>query len=714
VSVRQASRFGGVRGRTVPWILVPASYIAAGKLGLALAFVHTSATAVWPPTGIALAAFLLFGRRLWPAILAAAFVVNYTTAGSVLTCLGIAAGNTLEGVLGSWLVDRWAGGRNAFERPRSVFRFALAAGLAASVSATLGVASLLLGGLAAWDGARFVWWTWWLGDVGGALILAPLLILWAIDPRPALEPGRRREQLAAVAATVLTGAAIFGGLLPVRGYPVEFVALPPLLWASFRFAPREAASATALMSAIAVFGALQGYGPFVRRSPNETLLLLQAFMASVGVTNLAVAAAVALRRAAEAQASRLAAIVATSDDAIVGKTLDGVIVSWNHGAERLYGYAAAEVIGRRISMLVPPDLPDETPELIARIRAGGRVAHYETVRVARDGRRLAISLSISPVVDARGAVVGASSIARDVGETKRAEQRLRASEAHYRLLFERNLAGVYRATPEGRLLECNDAFARILGYATREEAAARHFDEFVEPEEWRRLLSELRAQGSLRNLELRLRRKDGSTAWALGSQALLREGSGAEFVEGALVEITERKLAEQQVEYRAHHDPLTGLPNRLYLKERAGIGLARARREGDRMAWMFLDLDDFKAVNDSLGHAAGDLLLREAATRLRACLREGDWVARVGGDEFVVLLPSVRSAGDAERIARKLIRVFDDPFEVGGRAWKLGVSVGIALYPDHGDAEDELVRKADAAMYRAKQAGRGGYRFFEE
>ena len=161
--MRQAGQVDGVHRRVVSWVLVLAMYVGAGKLGLALAFVHSSATAVWPPTGIALAAFLLLGRRLWPAILAAAFVVNFTTAGSALTCLGIAAGNTLEGVLGSWLIDRWAGGRTAFERPRTVFAFALFAGLAATVSATLGVTSLWLGGLAAWRDAGFVWWTWWLG-----------------------------------------------------------------------------------------------------------------------------------------------------------------------------------------------------------------------------------------------------------------------------------------------------------------------------------------------------------------------------------------------------------------------------------------------------------------------------------------------------------------------------------------------------------------------
>jgi diguanylate cyclase (GGDEF)-like protein/PAS domain S-box-containing protein len=294
------------------------------------------------------------------------------------------------------------------------------------------------------------------------------------------------------------------------------------------------------------------------------------------------------------------------------------------------------------------------------------------------------------------------------------EQMLRSSEASYRLLFERNLAGVFRATPEGRLLECNDAFSRMLGYAAREEAIAHGWDEFIGAEERARLLSELRSKRSLQSVELQLRRRDGSTAWGLCSQALLSEESGAEFVEGTLVDITERKLAEQQVAFRAHHDPLTGLPNRAYLEDRARLDIAQARRNGHHMALMFLDLDDFKAVNDALGHAGGDQVLQQAAGRLRECVREGDSVARVGGDEFVVLLPWIRTRKDAAGIARKLIRVLDAPFALAGRRLKVGASVGIALFPDHGSDANELLRMADAAMYRAKQSGRGGFRFCDE
>ncbi|HKM90233.1 MAG TPA: MASE1 domain-containing protein, partial [Candidatus Acidoferrales bacterium] len=148
-----------------------AAYVVAGKLSLRLAFLHPSASVVWPPTGIALAALLVLGLRFWPAILAAAFVVSITTAGSAATSLGIAVGNTLEAVAGCWLVNRWAGGRAAFDTPRNVFRFAALAGLlSTAISATLGVTSLSLGGYAAWPEYASIWFTWWLGDATGALV----------------------------------------------------------------------------------------------------------------------------------------------------------------------------------------------------------------------------------------------------------------------------------------------------------------------------------------------------------------------------------------------------------------------------------------------------------------------------------------------------------------------------------------------------------------
>jgi diguanylate cyclase (GGDEF)-like protein len=286
-----------------------AVYFAAAKLGLSLAFVNPSATAVWPPTGIALAAFLIFGTRVWPAIFAGAFFANLTTAGSVLTSFGIAGGNTLEGLLGAYLVQRFAAGRQAFARPRNAFRFAvLAAGGSPVVSATFGVTSLVLGGFAQLADVARIWVTWWLGDGAGALVVAPVVLLWTENPR--VQWGRRQalEAVALLVSLVLVAELVFGGRFPAatKNYPLEFLCIPLLLWAAFRFGARETATAVLLLSVMAIRGTLQGLGPFARATQNESLLLLQAFIALIAVTKLIVAAVVAERRRMEGHLRDLA------------------------------------------------------------------------------------------------------------------------------------------------------------------------------------------------------------------------------------------------------------------------------------------------------------------------------------------------------------------------------------------------------------------------
>ncbi|HJS56506.1 MAG TPA: MASE1 domain-containing protein, partial [Vicinamibacteria bacterium] len=283
-------------------------YFIAGKLGLRLAFFHPSATPVWPPTGISLAAFLILGSKVWPAIFAGAFLVNVTTLGTVATSVGIAAGNTLEGLAGAYLVNRWAGGRQAFERPRDVLKFAvLAAGLSTTLSATFGVASLHLGGLARAEEYASIWLTWWLGDATGDLVFAPVILLWSANPRIKRRAKGALDAAALFGGLVLVSHVVFGVVSPlaVGNLPLEFLCIPMLLWAPFRFGPRESSIAVLLLSWIAVHGTLRGFGPFARDSLNESLLLLQAFLGVASVMSLSVASVVLQRRRVEARLREL-------------------------------------------------------------------------------------------------------------------------------------------------------------------------------------------------------------------------------------------------------------------------------------------------------------------------------------------------------------------------------------------------------------------------
>lgn len=311
--------------------ILAAVYFVAGKLGLSMAFVHPSSTAVWPPTGIALAAFLIFGYRVWPGIFLGAFLVNITTAGSVLACLGVATGNTLEGVLGAYLVSRFANGRNAFERGSRTFTFAILAGMVSTtVAATFGVTSLSLGGFARWADYGGIWVTWWLGDGVGAVVLTPLLILWISDKRIRWNWAQLAELLGLVAGLILIGQIVFWGLLfsGPKNYPLEYLCVPFLIWAALRFGQREAATATLVLSSIAIWGTLHGMGPFAVGSRNVSLLLLQAFMGIVAVMTLALAAMSAERKSAEEQVRNLAVtdpLTGLANYRMLVDTLDGEI-----------------------------------------------------------------------------------------------------------------------------------------------------------------------------------------------------------------------------------------------------------------------------------------------------------------------------------------------------------------------------------------------------
>jgi diguanylate cyclase (GGDEF)-like protein len=284
-------------------------YFVAGKLGLQLAYVHASATAVWPCTGIAIAALLVFGYWVWPGILIGAFVVNLTTAGSVETSVGIAIGNTLEGLAGCYLVSRFAGGKEAFARAQDIFKFALLAGMVAtSVSATIGVVTLAAAGFADWAAFGSMWCTWWLGDAVGAVTVTPLLLLWWENPRLRWT----RQQITELAFLFLglfaTGWVVFGKPFhsELKNYPLEYLCIPFLIWAAFRFGRRKAATALCVLSMIAVWGTLHGYGPFARESQNASLLLMQAFMGIMAVTTLALAAEVTEHKRAEERVRNLA------------------------------------------------------------------------------------------------------------------------------------------------------------------------------------------------------------------------------------------------------------------------------------------------------------------------------------------------------------------------------------------------------------------------
>lgn len=286
-------------------------YFLAAKFGLAFATVHPSATLVWFPTGIAIAAFLFYSRALWPGVFFGAFLANITTEGTIFTSLGIAFGNTMEGLFAAIFAKRFADGRDFFREPQSIFRYTLLAGIFSTmISASVGTGSLLLGGFLEPVDLPLVWATWWLGDIGGALIVAPLLLIWSA---PAIRneedlsqfpwPLRRVfEAFLMFISVALSGAVVFGDMLPFAGkpFPFSFLAVSILMWPAFRFGVRESIIAALLLSVSASWGAIEAnHLENPENTRNGTLLMLQFFFSFSAVGALLVASTVERRKSAE-------------------------------------------------------------------------------------------------------------------------------------------------------------------------------------------------------------------------------------------------------------------------------------------------------------------------------------------------------------------------------------------------------------------------------
>ena len=395
-------------------------YFIAGKFGLMLASLHVSASPVWPPAGIALGALLLLGYRAWPAIFIGAFFVNVTTAGNVATSLAIASGNTLEALCGAWLVNRFAGGTTVFDRPQGVFKFALTAAVSTIIGPAFGVTSLALAGFADWANYGPIWLTWWLGDATGDLLIAPLIILWSI---PSKRRWNRREAVEVGILLLLLfvlSEAVFGGWLTIsaKNYPITFICGPIVIWTAFRFTQRETASGIFILSAIAIWGTLHGFGPFLSETENQSLLVLQSWTAVLTITAMALSAGMAERRRAEEALQQQNAAVETAN-----RTKDHFLAMLSHELRT----PLTPVISALEALETEPAQTREVKSALAMIR---RNVELETqliddlldfTRIAKDK----LQLRFAPV-DAHVAI-------SDVVEMCRAEAESRNLQVHLNL-----------------------------------------------------------------------------------------------------------------------------------------------------------------------------------------------------------------------------------------------------------------------------------------
>lgn len=369
----------------------------------------------------------------------------------------------------------------------------------------------------------------------------------------------------------------------------------------------------------------------------------------------------------------------------------------------------------------PPELVPSTHQranqaMIERVMSGKKVV-FETRRIDGQGRVRDILASMAPYVTSDGEIAGRMEILRDITEAKSAERRIRQAEQTYRTIFENAMEGIYQALPDGTFIKANRALASMLGFVTAEElirsVGGLGVSLFADRRDLDAFLHGLRTDGCVDGLDTQLLKSNGEVIWgSMSARAIMDDEGNIQRFDGLVRDVTERKRKEMEMRRKATRDELTGLPNRFLFRHSLDKMLAQASRAEVMFSLLYLDLDWFKEVNDTHGHHVGDMLLKAVAERLQSRLRETDVAARVGGDEFVLLLWNIKSPEDVGIYARKLIKSMGEPFPFdvkGGIECRIGASVGGAVYPVHGTTAEELLKRSDEAMYTVKKKGKNEF-----
>ncbi len=546
--------------------IVFVAYFAAGRLGQATTSIRSSNLGpVWPAYGIALAALLLYGYRVWVGIAAAAFLVAFLSPVPHLAAAGQAAGATLAALIGAFLLCRIAKFDSSLSRLRDALALIVLGALgSAMVSATIGVSVLYATHVQAYTGIGSAWLIYWLGDSTGVLLVTPLVLT-----APNLLRIRGRVRIAELAALLLlltlVCIIVVGDLplIPVKLHFLAFAVLPFVIWAAIRFGVSGAALSTLIVAAIATVTTALGSGPFAQNTSFTNAVLLDVFFAVLSVSGLTLAAVIAEREKAESERERLvreqaamevrlrlATIVESSDDAIISKDLEEVIVSWNRGAQRIFGFTEAEAVGQPITIIIPPELQKEENMILQRLWAGESIEHYETIRVTKEGKKVNVSLMISPLKDSTGRIIGASKIARDITERKQTQDNLRESEERLRLAVETGRMYAFEWDPATDLIErsgeCSDIFSWIddSAHDTGKQFAAR-----VHPDDRERYIATtetgLTATSPTYQTSYRVLRPDGSVTWLEESGRAFFDAQGKMLrAIGMGVDVSDRKQAE--------------------------------------------------------------------------------------------------------------------------------------------------------------------------
>lgn len=700
-------------------LLVALAYYATGRLGLAFSYGTSNVSLIWLPAGIAVAALINWGSGMVVAIFLASFFLSSWSGLGVLGSAVIALGNTLGPYLCCSILRRQKFSA-AFPSRKHVVWFGFAAALGMMAAATVGSLVFWYQGLDVTPSA--VWLSWWAGDTIGVLLAAPLLLSLSRNSFSELA-SRRIEVLLFLVIFEVTHWLLF--FSPYGQLHLAFLGMAVVIWAALRFDIAAAAIAVLASSSVAAWATYLGVGQFSSVDTQSNLLVLWGYIATLTILSLLINAL---------QTEGVAAIKDLQDafERInkVASRLPGVIMQYRIRPDNssCVPYASNAILS--MFEVSQEEVKFDARPLFFRINKEDISVGKGLIRLAanelapwqnefrlerKDGSVRWLYIDALPELEADGGMLWHCFVT-DITERKQEEQDLRIAA----ITFE-SQEGIFVADGQWKILRLNHAFSRITGFAT---------DELI-GQSVPRLNTKLQDQAFFDTIDAALqlhkfwqgelwsKRKNGETfPQMITLTAITDEHGKVNNYIGSFTDISRHKGYEEEIRNLAFYDPLTQLPNRRLLVDRLQHLISIRGRNDSHSAVLFIDLDNFKTLNDTRGHDAGDLLLIEAANRLQTCVRDSDTVARLGGDEFVVILEELSSIREeainqADRVAEKIRLLLSEPYQIMDFEHHGSGSIGVCLFNGAENTVKDLFKRADTAMYEAKTSGRNAVRFFD-
>ena len=692
-------------------------YFATAQMGLSFALVGNTVTLFWPPSGIALAAIFLYGRRVWPGIFLGAFLVNIHADLPLSASIGIAVGSALAALCGAFLLKRKPEFNHFLVSVKDVLRLLI---FGALISSTINAASgafwlAWTGGVIPWELYGHTFMMWWMGDALGVVLFTPaIMTLFRADTLEWTTSLRRQALLMYGILIVLCLLVLTDVGKNLFGYQFKaFTLIPVIIWAALMFNLRLTSLVLVTIYGFLLFGLINKIGRFADATQIDSIDVWM-YSSIIGVVGLCVAIMHEQRRRAfkalelsERNFKRAQWVVNMGNWQLDLRRNQLIASDEVYAIFGLRHYEQPLTQAAFLDCAHPDDRSLMDSGCTGALRGDSSDLEF---RIVVNGQTKWVRQTIDIDFDRNGKPIAAFGTVRDITRRKLTEENLRLAAN----VFEGSGEAILIADAEECIVSVNKAFTRTTGYTLDEVkgknprilSSGKHDDEF-----YRIMWAAINRDGFWQG-EILERDKSGRIypKW-MSISAVKDEQDVVTHYISISADISERKNAEQNIQSLAYYDVLTGLPNRTLLHDRLGQLIAASHRDKQKFALLFLDLDRFKYVNDSMGHTVGDTLLQAVALRLQECVREGDTVARIGGDEFIVLLRET-DADSAARVASKILAVLATPYDIGELQMATYASIGISIYPDNAQDSDTLIKYADVAMYRVKEEGRSNFQFF--